>query len=282
MELIKTRIEIGLEKPLHFLHITDSHLCLADSRDDLRKQELARRRYAEFGGDSVPQALDEQLDYAVSHGLKVLYTGDIIDFVSWQNLEYAQRQLNRVDYFMAAGNHEFSLYVGEAKEDVPYKMQSFDRVQRYFKNPLLFAGRVMGGVNFVAVDDGYYRFDKEQLAGLRAEIAKGLPIVLMLHNPLHTDELYRQMRQIPMGRQCAYLTGTSLDMMSDYPPDRLEQQRPDEDTMAFIRAVEQEPLIKAVIAGHLHHSFENRLPGGIMQYVTGGGYRGIAREIEIV
>jgi len=282
MKLIQTKIEIGLQKPMRFLHITDSHLCLADGRDDLRKQELARRRYAEFGGDAVPQALEEQLDYAVKHHLKVLYTGDIIDFVSWQNLEYARQQLSRVDYFMAAGNHEFSLYVGEAKEDVPYKMQSYDRVQSYFNNNLLFANRVMGGVNFVAVDDGYYRFDKKQLAQLRMEAAKGLPMVLLLHNPLHTDELYHQMRQIPMGRHCAYLTGSPVSMMADYAPDRMEQQAPDRDTMAFIHEVEQEPLIKAVIAGHLHHSFEDRMESGVMQYVTGGGYRNIVREIEIV
>ena len=34
--------------------------------------------------------------------------------------------------FMAAGNHEYSLYVGEAFEDEAYKIQSFALVQIRF------------------------------------------------------------------------------------------------------------------------------------------------------
>ena len=33
------------------------------------------------------------------------------------------------DYFFAAGNHEFSLYLGEAVEDADYRNQSLAKVQ---------------------------------------------------------------------------------------------------------------------------------------------------------
>ena len=279
MQVIKTRIEVGAEKPFRVLHITDNHVALADERDDERKTELSRRRRGDF--PLAEQYLTEQIEYARENRLPILHTGDMLDFVSWKNLDYAREILEGVDYFMAVGNHEYSLYVGEAWEDVPYKMQSYDKVQAVFGNDLMFASRVMGGVNFVAVDDGYYRFDKSQLEKLKKEAEKGLPVVLMIHNPLHTDELYRYMTET-VGEKCAYLTGTPEGMMKGYDDYRYRQQRADGDTEAFMEYVYGEPRIRAVISGHLHRSFETRLPSGIMQYVTGAGYKGEAREIEFV
>ncbi len=279
MQVIKTRIEVGAEKPFRVLHITDNHVALADERDDERKTELSRRRRGDF--PLAEQYLTEQIEYARENRLPILHTGDMLDFVSWKNLDYAREILGGVDYFMAVGNHEYSLYVGEAWEDVPYKMQSYDKVQAVFGNDLMFASRVMGGVNFVAVDDGYYRFDKSQLEKLKREAEKGLPVVLMIHNPLHTDELYQYMTET-VGEKCAYLTGTPEGMMKGYDDYRYRQQRADGDTEAFMEYVYGEPRIRAVISGHLHRSFETRLPSGIMQYVTGAGYKGEAREIEFV
>lgn len=55
MNLSKVRIEIGLPAPLRLLHVSDTHLALADGRDGERKQALAARRSAAFGkeGDCV-------------------------------------------------------------------------------------------------------------------------------------------------------------------------------------------------------------------------------------
>lgn len=285
MEITKTRIEIGLDAPFKALHISDNHIALADERDDERKIKLAEGRTAAFDGGQAPGAAEReyalQRAYACEHHLPVLHTGDLCDFVSYKNLDYAQETLKDIDYFMAVGNHEFSLYVGEAFEDVPYKMKSFDLVQSYFRNDLHFASRVMGGINFVALDNGYYRFDADQFARMKLEIEKGLPIVLMMHNPLHTDELYRVMME-ERHQPCAYLTGTPDELLSCYPEDRFIQQKPDEDTMAFIEYIYTQPLIRAVLTGHLHFNYEGRLPSGIMQYVTGGGYFGDTREIEFV
>ena len=219
MIITKTRLEIGLEKPFRALHMSDNHIALADNRDDERKIKLAESRTAAFNhGKPGNVAMEEyalQLDYARSHRLPVLYTGDLCDFVSYKNLDYARDTLKDIDYFMAVGNHEFSLYVGEAFEDLPYKMKSFDLVQSYFRNDLHFASRVMGGVNFVALDNGYYRFDADQLARMKREIEKGLPIVLMMHNPLHTQQLYDEM-MTTRKQPCAYLTGTPDARLTGY------------------------------------------------------------------
>lgn len=281
MRCLQTTLAIGLKQPFRALHLSDSHICRADARDGKRKVTLAQRRGAHFDGGIPGRAerlLTEQLAYADGHRLPILYTGDFCDFVSQPNLEYMLDTLSKRDCFMAAGNHEYSLYVGEAFEDEAYKMQSFDRVQSFCGNDLRFASRVMGGVNFVAVDNVYYGFTSRQLALLQAEIARGLPIVLMMHTPLYTPELYDYVMG-ELRQPCAYLVGVPEERMGAYPPDRRIQQQATPDTLQFIDSVYRQPLIRAVLAGHLHHDFETRLPSGIMQYITGGGFRDCAREL---
>ena len=283
MKIFRAQIHAGAEAPFTVMHISDNHISFADARNDERKIRLAEQRRACFDADGFYSTvyLAEQLNLARKERLPVLHTGDLIDFVSYANLDYAKAALEGVDYFMCAGNHEYSLYVGEAWEDVPYKMQSFDLVGSYFRNSLYFAGRVINGVNFVAVDDGYYRFDKEQLRLMKKEVAKGLPIILLLHDPLHTDELYHTLREGLPEDAPAYLTGTPEPMLRCYNDHRYRQQLPDEDTLAFIDYITSRPELKAVLAGHVHATHKTMLPCGVMQYCIGGGYHGDTGIIRI-
>jgi len=282
MRLIKTVLPIGLEKPFTILHGSDHHIARADERDGERKMRLSADRSKAFcvEGKTAEEHWLEHREYILSRNLPLVYTGDFCDFVSCMNLEYAQEQLADLDLFFAAGNHEFSLYVGEAFEDEAYKLQNFARVQRYFKQQLLFDSRIMGNVNFVSVDNGYYRFNDGQLFCLKEEVKKGLPIILCMHNPLHTDHLYDLVTRGDPAR-CGYLTGTPESRMQGYSDYRFRQQRPDAETLRFIDYVYGEKLIKAVLCGHLHENYETVLPSGIMQIVAGCGYKGYIREIEL-
>ncbi|MBO7608640.1 MAG: hypothetical protein J6S96_00355, partial [Muribaculaceae bacterium] len=80
--------------------------------------------------------------YAKEHDLMLLHTGDLIDFVSEANLDAAARHYLEGDWFVSSGNHEFSQYVGEAKEDEAYKQQSYQKVQEAYPNDLTFCSRV--------------------------------------------------------------------------------------------------------------------------------------------
>lgn len=284
MKLVRSAVSVGLSAPLRVLHLTDTHFCVTDEADPIRVREMGVRRQRAFEGDDagcIQRYWDEAVAYARENRLPILHTGDLIDFLSHGNAALAGRLAENEDFFFAPGNHEFCHYVGEAVEDLAYKMNQLPKIQPAFRSPLLFASRVIGGINFVAVDDGYYLFTDWQRERLEHEVRKGLPVVLMLHNPLHTDELYSFVMN--EGRQpCAYLTGTPERMMACYPPDRLLQQKPDAPTLRFIDYVLHESGIRAVVAGHLHAGFEGRLPSGVMQYVTDGGFRGCAREIEFI
>ena len=283
VEYVNTRIEIGLPKPLRFLHVTDNHLSLADERDNERKRKLAADRRKAFGDDTdrIRKNLDEMVDFCNRNCDLLLHTGDLIDFVSYRNVEVGKSYLDRTDHFMCAGNHEFSQYVGEAWEDEAYKHQSFDLVQTMTKCGLELSSRVVGGVDLVGVDNGYYYFLPSQLAALKAEVAKGLPILLLMHNPIYTPDLYEEM-MVRRKSECAYVCGCPAEKMACYDAHRRKQQQPYFATNEFIEYVKNEPSIKAFLTGHLHFHYEGELVPGKIQYVTGGGFRGDARLIEVV
>ncbi len=282
MNLQKINLHIGLEKPLTLLHLSDTHIILADERDDERKRKLAEDRVHAFGvpQDEVIRNLDAALDYAKANCDLVIHTGDLIDFVSHPNLDILSEKLSAEDTFFAVGNHEFSLYVGEAKEDTAYKMQSFDRVRAASPNDLDFASRIVNGVNLVAVDNGYYLFTENQLERLKKELQKGLPVILLMHNPIHTETLYDYMMNVRKS-PCAYLTGTPEELLSCYPADRREQQRPDKPTLDFIGYIKKQPQIKAVFAGHLHFFHQDQITGTLPQFIAGGGFNNEATEYRI-
>ena len=282
MNLQKINLHIGLEKPLTLLHLSDTHIILADERDDERKRKLAEDRVHAFGvpQDEVIRNLDAALDYAKANCDLVVHTGDLIDFVSHPNLDILSEKLSAEDTFFAVGNHEFSLYVGEAKEDTAYKMQSFNRVRAASPNDLDFASRIVNGVNLVAVDNGYYLLTENQLERLKKELQKGLPVILLMHNPIHTETLYDYMMNVRKS-PCAYLTGTPEELLSCYPADRREQQRPDKPTLDFIGYIKKQPQIKAVFAGHLHFFHQDQITGTLPQFIAGGGFNNEATEYRI-
>lgn len=273
MKRIETELRLGTE-PLTLLHISDTHLCRADERDNERKNALAVKRARVF--PTAEEDYAESIRLARESGTILCHTGDLIDFVSEANLDAARQYAASTDLFFAAGNHEFSQYVGEAWEDADYRNQSLPRVQACFGNDIRFSARQVGGLNLVAIDDSYYRFEPEQLAALKAEAAKGLPILLFLHNPLHEDALYTLMRT---RAECAYLTGTPAPLLADYSDHRRRQQEADaitDETIAYIRS---EPCIKAIFSGHLHFDYEGVFGEHIPQFVTGIG---TARQIKIL
>ncbi len=228
-----TDIQIGVEKPFSIIHVSDTHLTLCDGRNDERKNLLACAREKIF--PPAEDILCEIEEYSKKNGFTIIHTGDLIDFVSEANLDRAKKFIDDNSVLYVAGNHEYSLYVGEAFEDEAYRNISFDHVQSFFKAPLRFNSAVVGGVNFVGIDNGYYLFDRWQLEELEREVEKGLPIILFMHVPL-VDQVI---------------------------------QRADAITLETVEYIKAQPNIKAILSGHAHRDFEPPLTENIPQYVTG-------------
>ena len=281
-------ISAGATKPFGALHISDTHLTRVDARDNQRKKSLAASRQRVFPW--AEHYFDAAIRYARERDLMLLHTGDLIDFVSEANLDFVAMQLGIGSWFVSAGNHEYSQYVGEAKEDAAYKAQSFDKVQRAYPNNLKVASQVINGINFVALDDVYYNVTAEQHELMRREVEKGLPIVLMCHVPFYTPKHCADVLKGNNGL-AGYVTGAPFEITQTYQtnpslgPDeqwrnRSVQQRSDEPTLEFIAWLKQQPLLKAILCGHCHHFYEEQFSPTAVQYVVGAGYNGDAYEIE--
>lgn len=275
LKIIKTTINIGIDKPIKLLHITDTHI----TRDDLtgwNRREVFDLDYDGCSEDYFFQAIE----YAEKNNMTVLHTGDIIDFFSEGNFDFIDKYFKNVDYMYAAGNHDFCHFLGKAKEDYDYKWEKIKEIAPYIKNNLYFDSKVIDGVNIVTMDDSYYFITEGQIELLKAEVAKGYPIILAMHVPLfspcHAKAIMEE------GNPCAYLVAAPSELLLKYPEDRRVQQTPDNATLKAVEYIKSEPLIKAVVTGHTHLNFEEKLSKNLWQYTTHGSFAGYVREITIL
>lgn len=287
----KITINVGATSPFSALHISDTHLTFADERNDERKIKLAESRSRHFS--KAEQYFKAAIRYAHERDLMLLHTGDLIDFVSEANIDYAAKEFRRNAWFVSSGNHEFSQYVGEAKEDAAYKQQSYDKVQSAFPNDLTVASRIINGVNFVAIDNVYYYVTAEQHQELKRQFERGLPVVLMCHIPFYTPEHCLDTLKRQKGR-ISYMVATPPQVINDY---RSNPDNPVSDTyrnkpvsptsvspatQEFYDWLKEQPQLKAILCGHMHEFFEERFSPTALQYTVGANYFGYAQEIEFI
>ena len=271
LKIIKTTLDIGLGRALRFIHLTDMHLAFDDEGD-----ERGRFRYFE----NSTELFEKICEYAKEKDLFMLNTGDFLDFLSKKNLEHADRSLLPTNTIYAAGNHDFCHFVGRATEDYEYKWEQIKISAPHLPNNLYFYSRIIDGVNFVTLDDSYYRFTIGQMELLRAEAARGYPIILGLHVPIFTKAQADSI--LAEGHKTAYMIGAPKEYTDRYPNDRSALQIPDEITMTVAEYIKSEPMIKAVFAGHTHVSFEELLDGRLPQITTDGAFKGVIREVTLI
>lgn len=281
LKIVKTEITIGLEKPVRLLHVTDSHIAEAYDSEGEELVTHARARTAAFE-KGVPgrsrNFFDKAREYVAGEGITMVHTGDLIDFLSEANFDFLDRAFEGIDSIYAAGNHDFCHFVGRAKEDLFYKRENMKKIAPHIKENLVFDSRVIGGVNIVTLDNTYYRITDGQTDMLRAEAAKGYPILLFMHVPLYVKGFAKErMKRDP----CAYVVAAPRELLYKYPTDRFYQQAPDEATLRAVEYIKSEPLIKALFTGHCHENHSEVLDNGVVQYITGAGYNGDAREIVV-
>lgn len=290
LNIRRREIQVGAEKTFEALHVSDTHLALSDARDTERKWKLGATRFQYFPRGE--HYLDEAMRVAEENKMMLIHTGDLIDFVSEANLDAAAIHMRKADWLCSSGNHEFSQYVGEAREDEAYKQQSYAKVQAAFPNDLKFYSRVVNGVNFVALDNVYYYVTEEQHALMEKEMKRGLPVVLLCHVPFYTPKLCQYSLEQSKGA-AAYLAAVPDEITSKFAGnhnlpkeeswrDRSVQQHADKTTLDFAKWLKKQKQLKAIICGHMHFFYEEPFSKTAMQYVVGAGYNGDAYGFKFV
>ena len=285
MTIKEYTLDIGAEKPFSVFHMSDNHICLADERDGEHKTQLYKNRIYGFTGGR-PERQDEihpaMFACIRKSGLPLVHTGDLIDFVSKKNLEYAQQCFEGIDTAVCAGNHEFSLYVGEAWEDEGYKAQSLADVERAYPDGIEFGVKYIGGIKFITVDDGYYYILPKQLETFKNEISDGRPFVLCMHVPLYSEDLYAKVMDGKPLTEPPYLTGCPGHLLKELSDHRFRQQRADGTTLEFLKLCNECENLKAVLAGHVHEGYLSKLDSGVPQLVAAGAFSDIMYKINFI
>lgn len=289
LDIRPLKLNVGATKPFKALHISDTHFTRVGEGETMRKVNVATARQRIFPW--AEHYFDMQMDYAREHNLMILHTGDLNDLITEANLKHVALQTKVGDWICAPGNHDFSQFVGEAWEDEAYKAQSYDKVNAVFPNELTFDSRVINGVNFVSLMNGYYYVTEYQAERMKEEVKRGLPIVLLCHVPFYTP---KHCEQILKGNKnyASYMAGTPREITSSFrpnpnvPKDHWRQcsiqQHASDTTLEFLSWLKKQPELKAILCGHVHHFFEEQFSPTAVQYAVGAGYMGAAYEIEFV
>ncbi|MBQ9310123.1 MAG: metallophosphoesterase [Bacteroidales bacterium] len=267
-------VEIGLERPFSLLHISDSHLTDAYPHEGERQLNEKARRTRTFGGRQE-EALRDALAWAKEHVEYVLHTGDIIDWQSEANFDLVAKYFGE-GFIGNIGNHEYKDLTRDYKEDEAYKDPTRKLLQEHFPGDILFTSQVLHGVNFITLDDVYGTVTKEQVRRFKKEVRKGLPIVLCMHVPFYTDKIYRENCRFWRTRE-----PMTSGEVPEYTGDCLVQKT-DKVTRDFIAYLKKEPLLKCILAGHLHITTEDQFSPTCREYVVGGGFLFTGREVLFI
>ena len=267
-KVIHTVLDLGLEKPVKILQITDVHLTETDPRDPVAQQEHMDKRRTVFRKESgyVPftpnEYFEEALAMAEELGALPVVTGDVMDVNCIGNREEFARIVAGKDMMFTPGSHEFAAFCRAPVEGHEERYaKTRPEVEAAFPQfKFTFDSRTVGGVNLITVDNSRDFFPAEVLEGLKAEAEKGLPMVLFMHDPLVDHGLLR---------------------IREPHPFTLQPKEVYEASDEVLKFIDTCPLIKATFAGHWHGETERKTDGGVPVYVTPGLFKGICRLIEI-
>lgn len=278
MKLRKININIGLGAPFKIVQATDSHFTYVSAEDfeklDSKSMEWYSSRSKVFAG-GIP-GLAAALLHAKNLNAPLFHTGDLLDFPSQANFDMIRRDLSMRDWFYSVGNHEYhgwgpgrpAIAIGKTAEERTAGRRLFSP---YLPNAIPVASRVIGGVNFVQYDNGGFsdHMGFWQLDQIKKEFKKGLPVVMLCHMPFFTDELVEQMvvtkKLVKEKINDGYLQGVPW---AGSWGGRKE----------LLSWLKQQPLLKAVICGHLHGEYCVQFSKTAKQYVSDANYKGFVYE----
>ena len=269
-------IEAGATKPFSVLHISDTHLTAVYDYEPVFKKEVSVRRTRTFGG-LQERALCDSLAWARTNCDYVLHTGDLIDWQSEANFDLVRKYFGP-EVFGSMGNHEFYTYMPDEKitSEESFKNRSWPLLAKAYPVDARFSSKVVNGINFICLDDAFGTVQTDQVEKFKAEVKRGLPIILAMHVPFSTPELWRATMRY--WRERKRFTDAAVPAAGG---DYLRQQQ-DSVTRDFIAYLRREPLLKGILAGHQHLFAQERFSPTAIQYIVAGNFLFAAQEVLFV
>ncbi len=263
-------LDIGADEPFYFIHAGDTHVGFIDDRDsgDARLVETAKNRENDW--PVALRVLDDLSVKAKELDALIVHSGDLIDFVSERNLDYARDFTANNDVFACAGNHEYHIYIWDDGEDVPRRELVGQKVQDAFTNDIRFSVRMEHGVKFIAIDNSFHTIEQWQLDRFKEEIADGAPTILVMHVPVYAPDIFEfQMNKLDYPHP-AWLIAVPEEIMAEYNYEQqwIDEQKANDATNEFYDLIVSTPNIKAIVTGHDHADFVSQVTPTLRQYMV--------------
>lgn len=283
VKFTKIEIGVGAEKPFRAIHCSDSHVAymtvndLLSGNNNLELAMFSKRLLQK--PDALP-SLAACVLKARRERIPLFHTGDLYDYESAANISVVDDAFKGVgECLYAVGNHEYHGHWrnGIKGAEIP---PARARLNAAMPHDLTFASRIIGGVNFIAFDNGGFSYELAdlQFESMKKEFAKGLSTVVMCHLPLWIEEAGKDRFEgagpykghKPPLKDKSRLSGLFYGYGNDPKAKRL------------VNWLKKQKNLKAVLCGHHHTECSYRFSETATQYMAGATYMGNAYEITFV
>ena len=251
----------GIRQAKRFLQISDAHIAKTYPDDSEAEQTEVTESEKRWNDDGV-SALEtfHKLIRLVRKEAPdaVLMAGDMIDYYTESNVKCLKELLEDfpTEYLYVCGNHEHGSY----SLTLPDVDTMYSRLAPLMRNAVSFYVRDFEGFRIVCLDNSAFDITDEQLEKMKAVMAEGVPILLVMHIPFWTEDFEK-------------IAWSMLD----------RDEKTTDNARAFARLIRsEESCVTAVIAGHEHLAWSGEFAPGRMQYVSAPVFERFFREIIVV
>ena len=254
----------GLTETVRMLHITDSHIGMVDDRETPECVAALQGRRTNSDGTLAAMMTEANgLDLDL-----VAWTGDTTQIPSYASVDFLVDQIQEVSVpvLYAPGNND-----PEFPSECGGRDEGMARLEPLHHGHASYNKQVIGGIQFLMLDDSEFQINDEQLAFVKQDLANGLPTVVLMHIPL----------------SIATLRDATMDKWEGIVPIKYLLLNDPEDngitepsTAEFMRTLVASDNLVAVFCGHLHINHAGAISPRAVQYVTGRGLDGVKRLVE--
>lgn len=272
MDIENTLIKIpGVQKEYHFLQVSDVHIAYAKEEDSEEDKLVAQRETEGWSPVGVtPQESWELMeDYVKGEADNtdaLLISGDCVSYFSTSNCEYLKNKIDAfpIEVLYTPGNHELSVYT-ENQPDIRHYHDYYDELMCGNAD---FWVRDYNDFLLIGVNNATKDITQDQLEQFKEQVARNIPIVLLVHIPIQTDAVLDAIEK-RWGSRNMYFVFEGNNNASEFAKE-------------FSRIVRsEEGNVIAILAGHIHAAHEGEFAPGRVQYTSAPLHTKYIRKITI-
>ncbi len=260
----------GIQKKYTFYHISDAHIVCVDENSSDEDRQIAEKHTKKWNKIGIPpiDAFSEMIDFVnESEGDALMIAGDCTDYYRPCIAEFMRQKLSECnkEVLYVYGNHEGADYY----KPLDYKTTFPEFAPLMQNNPSHWV-KDFGEFLVVGIDNSTKNISPEQMAFLREQISRNVPIVILMHIPIGSEAC---------DAAVASYWGSGEDNKRYF---ILGYEGSPDSGIEFTNLLkEKDNNIVAIFAGHIHTQSSGEYAPGKMQYTSAPTYEKYVRIIEI-